>query len=447
MRGRGLKRHPRPSHVPRGLQRARNGRADILGMDSSRPLKSISDAELLRHLWELVRESRRVEADLVAHIGEVDGRRLYAREASPSMFAYCTEVLHLSEAEAYLRIAVARASREHPMLLRMLREGRLHLSGIAKLAPHLTRENRESVLERAAHRSKRQIEELIAELWPRPDVPAAMRKLPGRESKRQPAPGSPVRAEYLGAGVEPSPDRLPAQAVEVGPDRVATPWPELRPDRVGALRSAAPVSGPRRLSRVEPLAPARYLVQFTATAELRGKLERLRALMWSSVPGGDLAWVIETAVTEKLERLEAQRFGKTKAPRKGLEQTDVSPFSRHIPAAVKRLVRKRDGNQCGYVDDRGRRCTARDRLEFHHRRPFGLGGDHSPQNVGLLCRTHNQYLAELDYGTDVMARHRGRPDRVSEASGVYSTGEVLQQKSPGGRGSPSPLGVARCLTG
>ena len=62
------------------------------------------------------------------------------------MFAYCTEVLHLSESEAYLRIAVARASREHPMLLEMLADGRLHLSGIAKLAPHLTRENRERLL-------------------------------------------------------------------------------------------------------------------------------------------------------------------------------------------------------------------------------------------------------------------------------------------------------------
>ena len=74
-------------------------------------------------------------------------RRLYAREASPSMFAYCTEVLHLSEAEAYLRIAAARAAREHPLLLTMLADGRLHLTAIAKLAPHLTLENREDLLE------------------------------------------------------------------------------------------------------------------------------------------------------------------------------------------------------------------------------------------------------------------------------------------------------------
>ena len=112
-------------------------------MEHTRSLELVPDDELLRRLTDLLRQSRRTEADLVALIGEVDARRLYAREASPSMFAWCTEVLHLSEAEAYLRIAAARASREHPMLLAMLADGRLHLTGIAKLAPHLTPENRE----------------------------------------------------------------------------------------------------------------------------------------------------------------------------------------------------------------------------------------------------------------------------------------------------------------
>jgi hypothetical protein len=109
-------------------------------------LKTVSDDELRRRLSEFLRQTRRAEADLIAHMAEFDARRLYAREAAPSMFAWCTEVLHLSEHEAYLRITVARASREHPALLGMLRDGRLHLSGICKLAPHLTRQNRERLL-------------------------------------------------------------------------------------------------------------------------------------------------------------------------------------------------------------------------------------------------------------------------------------------------------------
>jgi hypothetical protein len=86
-------------------------------MEDTRPLHTVPDEELLRRLSELLRHSRR------AHVGEVDARRLYAREASPSMFAYCTQVLHLSEFEAYLRITVARAARLHPVLLAMPRTG------------------------------------------------------------------------------------------------------------------------------------------------------------------------------------------------------------------------------------------------------------------------------------------------------------------------------------
>ncbi len=75
-------------------------------------------------------------------------------------------------------------------------------------------------------------------------------------------------------------------------------------------RDAAQVKTPIFEHRQKPLAPARYKIQFTAGAELHDKLERLQALMCSSVPDGDLATIIEVAVTEKLERLESRRFGK-----------------------------------------------------------------------------------------------------------------------------------------
>ena len=321
-------------------------------------------------------------------------------------------VLHLSEAEAYLRIAAARAARQHPVLLALLADGRLHLTAIAKLAPHLTPENREALLERAAHRSKREIEELVAELAPRPDAPAVMRKLPDRRAgTTSPAPRLGPDAEVPSLGLRPE-RRGFGRSSNSRPDGVAAG--ERRTASDGSRRQGSkrvrptqrcrplPAAGPR----VEPLAPARYKVQFTASAELRDKLERLRALMRSSVPDGDLAAIVEQAVTEKLQRLEARRFARTQAPRKTLSQSRTSPATRQIPAAVKRAVYERDGGRCRYEDEQGRRCTARQGLEFHHRRPFGHGGDHSVENVSLACKCHNGYLAEVDYGREAMARHR-----------------------------------------
>ena len=143
------------------------------------------------------------------------------------------------------------------------------------------------------------------------------------------------------------------------------PAPQLGPDQVTDL----PTPAKAKPALVEPLAPARYKVQFTASAELKDKIERLRGLMRGSIPDGDLGAIIEEAVTEKLERLESRRFGKTKAPRKSVEEIDTSPSSRYIPAAVRREVSERDGNQCTFVDVRGRRCNERQALQFHHHDP------------------------------------------------------------------------------
>jgi hypothetical protein len=154
-------------------------------MKNTPAIKSMSDNDLLRSLSELLQSSRRVEAELIAHMAEVDERRLYQKTSS-SMFSYCTEILHLAEHEAFLPIKVARASREHPVLLEMLSDGRLHLSGIVVLRPHLTEANQEELLSQAAHKTRRQIEELVAELQPKPDVPSTIRKLPERREKAKP---------------------------------------------------------------------------------------------------------------------------------------------------------------------------------------------------------------------------------------------------------------------
>jgi hypothetical protein len=349
--------------------------------DLSLALRAVPDDELLRRLSELVCRSRRVEADLVAHIGEVDERRLFARQAFPSMFAYCTEHLHLSDAEAYRRITGSRAARQHPEVLETLRDGRVHLSGLARLVPLLTADNCVALLERATHLTTRQIEVLVAELAPRPDVPSVIRRLP---QKGQRPLLVTVQAPPLAPAAELFPGRVEAQTVDPTPH-------ELVARRVVSLPP------PSRTAVVEPLAPARFKVQFTASAELRDKLERLTALLRWEIPDGDLAAVIDRAVTEKLERLEARRFGKTLAPRTMLAEANTSGASRYIPVAVRRLVRERDGERCRFVDEQGRRCSERQRLDFHHRHPFAMGGDHRPDNIGLLCPQHNRLLADHDY--------------------------------------------------
>jgi 5-methylcytosine-specific restriction endonuclease McrA len=373
-------------------------------IEESRTLAAISDDDLLLRLAAILAQSRRVEADLVAHIGEVDARRLYAREAAPSMFEYCTRILHLSEHEAYVRIAVARCCRSYPLALAMLRDGQLHLSGIARLAPHLGPDNAEALLMRSTHRSKRQIEDLLAETAPRPDARTIVRKLPERRAEAH----RPLETQL-------GPERVESLELngELASPLVAAPGPAPCPGPGPALEMAP---APTSRARIEPLGPARYKVQFTASAGLRDKLERLQALMRSSVPDGDLATVIERAVTEKIERLEARRFARVKAPRHSLAEALTTTTSRHIPAAVRRAVHARDGGRCVYRDVHGRRCPELHDLEFHHRIPFGRGGNHNAAGLCLMCRAHNALMAENDYGRETMGRFR----RPASATGPGS---------------------------
>ena len=99
-------------------------------------LEGLSDAQLLSYLHDVLQRDHNLEAELVAHLGEVDARRLYLEQACSSMFDYCVHVLHFAEGDAYKRIAVARSARKFPVVLAALEKGDLHLTGACLIAPH-----------------------------------------------------------------------------------------------------------------------------------------------------------------------------------------------------------------------------------------------------------------------------------------------------------------------
>ena len=104
--------------------------------------------------------------------------------------------------------------------------------------------------------------------------------------------------------------------------------------------------------------------------------------------------------------------------------------------AVRRAVRERDGDQCAFVNARGRRCKARAGLELHHKQPFGRGGDHNPDNIQMTCRAHNAYLAEQDYGKDLMNKYR-RSSQVSEPAPIYYVPRNLRMTHNNTPGAPA----------
>src|SRR5438445_8517410 len=138
----------------------------------------LSDDDLVAQVKSLARCEREATACLIAHLAELDDRRLYLGAGFSSLFTYCCSVLHLSEPAAYNRIEAARAARRFPVILGMLGEGSLSLATVRLLAAQLTADNCEELLTAAAGKSKREDEQRLAGYFPRPDVPASVRKLP-----------------------------------------------------------------------------------------------------------------------------------------------------------------------------------------------------------------------------------------------------------------------------
>ena len=321
----------------------------------------LSDRELVAEVKRLAGCEQHATARLIAALAELDTRRLYLGQGCSSMFTYCTQVLHLAEHAAYNRIEAARAVRRFPAILTLLADGCVHLSAVRLLAPHLNQENHADVLREASHKSKREVERIVARLQPQPDVVASVRKLP--TARMTPAPGQPIAPQS-------EPSTSVARSVVVHPQ-------------------------PR--TEIAALAPERYKVQFTVGRETHEKLRRVQDLLRHRVPNGDAAVIFDRAITLLLEHLEKKKTAATKRPRAA---ATVNQYSRQVPAEVRRTVWARDGGRCGFEGPSGR-CSETGFLEFHHVVPYASGGPTTTDNLELRCAAHNRYEAEQYFGREM----------------------------------------------
>lgn len=362
-------------------------------MTQTTSFSTLSDRDLIAEVKRRAGAERIATAALVASLAEMDARRLYLGEGCSSLFTYCTRVLHLSEHAAYGRIEAARAARRFPVVLERLEQGTLTLSNLCLLRSHLTDENCLELLDTVRHASKRDVERLVAAWAPQPDAPAAIRRLPV-PVERACAPSSLASANMS-----------PTLAVEYEPS-IALEGRSEPTASCSALDTCQPAAAAVSLTRpaatptmpaipvLRPLAPERYKVQFTVGRETHDKLRRAQDLLRHVVPDGDPAAIFDRALTLLLQQLERTKVGAARAPR---PPVTCRAGSRHIPAAVRRAVWRRDEGRCAFSGTEGR-CRETGLLEFHHVVPFARGGGATADNIELRCRAHNKYHAVEDFG-------------------------------------------------
>ena len=350
-------------------------------------LTHLSDSEVLSSTVALIGERRRITAALVAHLAEIDQRRIHLRESYSSLYDFCTNKLEMSSGSACRHINGARLGQQFPVVLEHLRDGTLSLTNLELLRKHLTPDNHAELFAAAGRKKREQVAEMLAARFPRPDVPDRI---------------LPTDTAPLTLGLHT--DAVPSNA-------------------------ASPAAAPR--GRVQPLSETRYLVQFTASEALRQKIERVLDLTSHSNPARELSVAVERALDLLLAKLEREKQGKTSRPRKsrGVRPGDIS-------AETRRIVTERDGGRCTYVGPDGRRCTAKGFLQYEHIEPRGLGGAGDEFNITTRCFGHNKLAAEDVYGKEFVAekaatskrKSKSTPEAKPESERSSGTGNHLRQQ-------------------
>jgi hypothetical protein len=429
-------------------------------------LASLSNDDLFVTVQRLTARSNVTLANLLAHLGEVERRGIHRLRACASLYSYCIFELRMSEDAAYRRSKAARLVREYPELHDAVAKGELHLTGVLMIGPHLGGERHAEILQRARFRSKRELLRLIAEIDPRPEVPALVEPL-------GPAPaGRATHAAFMQALAGPvrelPPGSRPADwitdSITDSPDSRAEDGTAVAPDSASENGLAERTDAGDAADADEHQRPLHYKVQFTANQEFVDLLVEAKALLGHETPRATLPEIQVRALRALVQQLRARKRA-TKvhppvtaparvadvapatapervadvapatapervadvapatapervadvAPATAPERVaDVAPAtaperrgSRHIPAFVRRAVFERDGARCAYRDDRGERCRETVGLEIHHRHAHALGGPRTLDNLELRCRPHNTLAAEEDFGREHMDFARG----------------------------------------
>jgi 5-methylcytosine-specific restriction endonuclease McrA len=258
---------------------------------------------IVARLKELVAEERKITAEVIRLLLEIEDAKIFATQGYSSVFEFCVKELGYSDGAAYRRISAMRLYRRDERCAEKIESGELSLSSAAKVETTL------------------------------------------RQAERQ----------------------------------------DLQLDSTLLFEAVLGASSREADKKLEEVLPFEKPCQLPTS--LQEKIEKLRAL---------LARQHQTATREEILHLALDEALAAHAPSEGNLAGEVkSPQKRHVPAKLRAAILHRDGHRCTYMsEETGQRCESRTFLELDHIQPFAHGGLTLEENLKVLCRSHNQLVAE-----------------------------------------------------
>jgi 5-methylcytosine-specific restriction endonuclease McrA len=337
-------------------------------------LRRVPSDLLLTAVRQTLVHERRWMVDFLATLSEIDARRLYLMAGAPDLFRYLVEKLGIAEPSASKRIAAARVMRRFPAAGSMLLSGETHLSGIYLVAKRLNDDNASSLLESLKGKTRNQVEEQMARLFPEEEKRPWVRPLPPLPS------AAPPIAEVV------IPDPRPASSPAPMSPPLQTTAPLFSTAPSSAIQAPLGEGNQRTFLNADAIRLA-----VTVQRETYDILERLVRLS----PGQPLAKILHDAVC----LLEQKKNPALRAER---AQARTVHVREPLPAALRHQIFNRDKAQCTFVGPDSVRCPARENLHIDHIIPVAKGGTNHPANLRLRCAGHNLWGAIEEFGLKFM---------------------------------------------
>jgi hypothetical protein len=268
-----------------------------------------------------------------------------------------------------VRIQVANAARRYPQLLVALSHNRISLTVAGLVASNVDESNADELVSACEGKSKRDAEEYLVSIRPKPVYRPSIRKQATRAS---------------------SPPSTPEPAHASPPE---PPPPKSKPV-------------------VQPAAPEVFNFRFAADKTFKEKFERLAEVLGVDNAQKQMAEILEQALDVALDKKDPKRKLERRQARKAAGSSpspdEVAPdepaTSRYVASATRERVLARAGFQCEYRARDAKRCTSRTGLQLEHTNPFAIYRSHDERYLRAYCPAHNRLAAKRFYGAAFIER-------------------------------------------
>ena len=304
-------------------------------------VKSFADIKLLNLIPAKVKTEREATAAVLELLAEIDSRKLYLKEGYNSMYSYLTIGLSYSEGAAQRRIECARALKSNNKVRDKLRSGDISLTTLSMVSREMLKKDKPELLEEISGKSKKEVEKIV------------LKHKPASNKTKESIKTIKVKKEVNQGFKNHHRQNVNSEDTE-----------------------------------------NRLKLSFSVLEETQGLIDEAKQILSGKFPKGAK---LEDLFVAGLNALVKEHRAKTKSL--GTKKSRGSKKgSRHIPAKVRKAVLERDKYQCSYIGENGKACCSKWNIEVDHVTPFSEGGEHTPQNLRVLCGAHHQYVTEKKFG-------------------------------------------------